>query len=111
MSTHLHPMAQFLRCASRALVALAIVPFAIALLYPASHRLYLNGALVGLVLAFLCALWRIFILKIPIHSRGGALITNREHPVLYRMVFIGGSVFGYFFLYVLIHSCFTNGQK
>jgi hypothetical protein len=108
MSTDLRPIAQILRHASRVLVALAVVAVVIALLYPTSHSLYVNSAFIGLVLAFLCAFWRIYILKLPIHGRGGALITIAENPIPYRMAFIGGSVLGVFLLYVLIHACFTG---
>jgi hypothetical protein len=111
MSTDLQPIARALRHASRALVVSAVVVFFMALLYPTSHSLYLIGGFIGLVLAFLCAFWRIFILKLPIHSRGGALITIREHPMLYRVAFISGSAIGFFLLYVLIHACFTSHPK
>ena len=47
-----------LKRATQALITLAIVSIAIA--SPASHSSYLFGGLIALVLAFLCALWRIF---------------------------------------------------
>ena len=97
-------VARFLKLVSVVLVALAIVSLAIAILIPAPHSRYFFCGLVALVLAFLCALWRIFFLKLPIHSRGGAIMTAQSHPVSYFIAFVAGSLIGAFLLYILIHS-------
>ena len=41
------------------------IGLAIGILIPSSHSPYLFCGLVALVLAFLCALWRFFFLKLP----------------------------------------------
>jgi hypothetical protein len=56
------------------------------------------------------ALWRIFFLKLPIHSRGGAIITVETHAMSYRVAFIAGSLLGAFLLFILIHS-FLSGPS
>ena len=93
-----------LKLATQALITLAIVSVAIAIVSPASHSPYLSGGLIALVLAFLCALWRIFFLKLPINGRSGAVLTIRIHPISYRVAFLAGSLIGGLLLYVLIHS-------
>lgn len=102
---------RFLKLATVTLIALAIVLLAIAILSPASHWPYLFGGLIFLVLAFLCALWRIFFLKLPISSRGGAIMTVETHPMSYRVAFLAGSLFGAFLLYVLIHSYLSGPPR
>jgi len=97
-------IARLLKLATFALITLAIVSLAIAILAPVPHSIYFFCGLVMLVLAFLCALWRIFFLELPIHSRGGAIITVETHPMSYHVAFIAGSLFGGFLLFVLIHS-------
>ena len=97
-------VARILKLVSVVLVTLAIVSLAIGILIPASHSPYLFCGLVALVLALLRALWRIFFLKLPIHSRGGAIMTVESHPMSYRAAFVAGSLFGVFLLYILIHS-------
>jgi hypothetical protein len=72
-------VAKRLKLATHALITLAIVSVAIAIVSPASHSPYLSGGLIALVLAFLCALWRIFFLKLPISGRGGAVLTIQTH--------------------------------
>ena len=97
-------IARILKRATFALITLAIVSLAMAILAPVSSSPYFFCGLVALVLAFLCALWRIFFLKLPIHSRGGAIMTAETHPMSYRIAFLACSLFGAFLLYVLIHS-------
>jgi len=58
-------VARILKLVSVVLVTLAIVSLAIGILIPSSHSPYLFCGLVALVLAFLCALWRFFFLKLP----------------------------------------------
>ena len=106
MNTYLPSVkvARRLKLATQALITLAIVSVAIAIVSPASHSPYLSGGLIALVLAFLCALWRIFFLKLPISGRGGAVLTIQTHPNSYRVAFLTGSLIGGLLLYVLIHS-------
>lgn len=99
-----HKVARSLKHATQGLITLAIISIAIAIVSPASRSSYLVGGLIMLVLAFLCVLWRIFFLKLPINGRGGAVLTIQTHPISYRAAFLAGSLIGGLLLYVLIQS-------
>lgn len=73
--------------------------------YPKS----LFAGLLVLVTAFLTALLRFYLAKVPIPVRGGAKLTLESDPLFYRVWFALAAGFAIFVSYVLLRALVSAG--
>ena len=80
---------------------------AVLLFFVAIGRPLADGGLARLgvaciTVAFLCSLWRIYLLREPIWVMFRSPITIQSNPIGYLLPFVGLSLFGLFFLFLAL---------
>jgi hypothetical protein len=78
----------------------AVLFLLVAIIRPLAHGALARRSVAFMALAFLCSLWRIYLLREPIWVMFRPPITIQNNPIGYLLPFVGLSLCGLFLLFL-----------